>query len=143
MLLPFTLNENRYGKKLFSTFSSLKLKTRIFSTTACKFNSNKREYTNDNHKIVVSDISENKTKKEIYDINNNVLLATVFDTIIDDNTFERTIDNVSLVISNNDKVLQRIIKFNFEKIKSKLFFKNKNKNYATLYYKYLYSVSWV
>lgn len=82
-LLPFTLDESLYGKKLYSTSSKGFLGERYPSIS--------RTFIDSNEKIkrVVTDVSINKTQKEIYSLVTNELLEKFIDEKIDEETFTR------------------------------------------------------
>jgi hypothetical protein len=67
---------------------------------------------------LIFDISKNETKKEVYNIDTNKLIQVFKDTIINKDTFKRTLDNVSLIIKN-DKLISCENEINFSLMKPK------------------------
>ena len=88
-ILPLSLDENYYGKRTYST----------------------RTYVDGDIKRVVTDLSTNKTKKDVYSIKTNLLLESFIDTKIDETTFIRynLHKKVSVTIRNNNIIRSTLI----------------------------------
>lgn len=81
-LLPFTLEENSYGKRYYSTSTS---------ETTTHFLSRSRTFIDSINKVkrVVTDISPNKTKKDIFSLDLGKHLETFIDEKLDEESFTR------------------------------------------------------
>lgn len=84
--LPLTLDENLYGKRCYST----------------------RTYIDEVNKLkrVVTDISPNKTNKEVYNLDSNELVEAFMDENLGDNMFTRynTKSNTSVTVKDNEVI---------------------------------------
>jgi hypothetical protein len=111
-ILPLTLDENYYGKRCYST--------RIYIDSEKSI------------KRVVTDISENKSRKDVYSTVSGKLIESFIDEKHDDNTFTRhnPKKNTSITIRDS-KVIRSILTTKLPLIKPK------TKNYKNTFNKHI------